>query len=84
MTESFLVQLDVDIEGTAFRDIRRPTGETPLERVRPHTTVSMDNVKVAYQLIRCQKKSTHSKVKNSLTSFLQVGSLQGGEVQEEA
>ncbi|KAH1627859.1 hypothetical protein KXX21_001015 [Aspergillus fumigatus] len=33
MTESFLVQLDVDIEGTAFRDIRRPTGETPLERV---------------------------------------------------
>lgn len=53
MTESFLVQLDVDIEGTAFRDIRRPTGETPLERVRPHTTVSMDNVKLELQISPC-------------------------------
>ncbi|KAF7160948.1 hypothetical protein CNMCM5623_006510 [Aspergillus felis] len=30
MTESFLVQLDVDIEGTAFRDIRRPMTENRL------------------------------------------------------
>ncbi|RLM00469.1 hypothetical protein CFD26_107368 [Aspergillus turcosus] len=33
MTESFLVQLDVDIEGTAFRDIRRPTSEAQPDRV---------------------------------------------------
>lgn len=36
MTESFLVQLDVDIEGTAFRDIRRPMSEAQPDRVRPH------------------------------------------------
>ncbi|GFF25390.1 uncharacterized transcriptional regulatory protein C530.05 [Aspergillus udagawae] len=33
MTESFLVQLDVDIEGTAFRDIRRPMGEALPDRL---------------------------------------------------
>ncbi|KAF7118203.1 hypothetical protein CNMCM5793_007604 [Aspergillus hiratsukae] len=33
MTESFLVQLDVDIEGTAFRDIRRPMSEAQPDKL---------------------------------------------------